>query len=318
MPLGAARYGTQEAERMTDNSPWANPERDDGGTAGSAEDTLADPPPGQPSPAETTVAADAVRGGSASLIPIFGLMLMVLIALGVALGVYVQRDTADRYPANSVGDDDPATKDKDEALDTLKAMGLRTSEVPPGLALRVRTTFTNGEWAALLASSDRASAGDPDALGRKTTQLDSQGRLANLVSVFLWDTLAASRQGQALAIISQSTIYKTEEAARADTGRLCGLRIDEKDPLTEFNVPKIGDQSIGFSVVSLVPEQGKTVDTVVCFRTGRIVHGVVQTSYDGSQNIGLVVALAQRMEAHVALTFQHKPEPVDADPERQG
>lgn len=309
---------------MTDTSPWANPDADDEAGRVVAGDAPGLEPVGSGSPGEEPPGSGpaaphgAQGGGTAALIPVFGLMLLVLIGLGVALAVYIQRDKTDRFAANEIADDDPKTEDKDEQLDALKAMGLRTIDVPPGLALRFRIAYTNAEWAELLTSSDPVAAGDPDAIDRKTTQLESQGRVANLVSLFSWNELATSRQGQALAFISQSTIYATEADAKADTSRLCGLSVNEKDPLTEFSVPRIGDQATGFSVLSVVPDERKTVDTVVCFRTGRIVHGVVQTSLDGSQDVSLVVALAQRMEAHVALTFERKPEPIDDDPVEAG
>jgi hypothetical protein len=237
------------------------------------------------------------------------MLLLILIALGVALVVFLQRDTSDRFPASSLGEDEA----------DLKAMALRSDDLPVGLVLRFRKSFSNEEWAGALSQNDPAAADDPDAQARKLKQLDGIQRVTNLVSAFGWEDLASSRQGRALRIVTQSTVYATEDAAKADTKRLCGLIINEKDPLQEFGVPGLGDESTGFVVTTIDRDGGsKTIDTVVCFRTGRIVHGVQQTGLDGSQDVALVIQLAARMEQHVIRTYAGEPEPIDPDPHDQG
>ena len=56
----------------------------------------------------------------------------------------------------------------------------------------------------------------------------------------------------------------------------------------------------------------------ICFRTGRIVHGVVQSALDGAQDIGLVVNMAQAMLTQVDNTFAGTPDPLDEPPAEGG
>ena len=66
------------------------------------------------------------------------------------------------------------------------------------------------------------------------------------------------------------------------------------------------------------PTVGKTVDTVICFRTGRIVHGVIQTSFVGAESQPLVISLAKKMLKQVDLTFAGKPIEKDEEPPEDG
>jgi hypothetical protein len=301
---------------MSDQSPWAPKPGGEGEGPAVGSETGA---PGAPAPlsvpGETEgpvppggAAAPQSGGGGAAFIPIIGIMLIWLTALAVGLVVYLQQDDPNPYASASIGDNE----------DDLVAMALRERDLPAGLSLQFRNSFENTDWADLLISADPSLATDDEASIRKAKQLDSQERVTNMFSVFSWSDLASSKQGQALRLISQSTLYASAQAARDDTSRRCGLLSRDKDVLDEFAVPSLGEQATGFTVTSLDEEQGKTVDTVVCFRTGRIVHGVVQTSLDGSQDIGLVIRLAERMESHVALTYAGKAEPVDEDPNAEG
>ncbi len=247
-------------------------------------------------------------GGSAAMLPVVGLMLMALGALVVALIVFVQRDTSAKYPSNR-GDGDY----------DLQAMALRSADVPAGMELRARADFDNDEWTGVLASGQD----DPDAAERIRGQLVGQKRIRNLVSAFGWADPQELHLGETGAILSQSTLYESAAAASADTNRLCGLQINEKPPFEEFSVPKIGDQAVGFRVESkqIVSEDGsfaRSHQTVLCFRTGRIVHAVVQSGWRGTENIALVVLLAERMLDRVDKTFEGKPDEKDKDPQRAG
>ena len=57
------------------------------------------------------------------------------------------------------------------------------------------------------------------------------------------------------------------------------------------------------SSVSSVEGAGRVVQTIVCFRTGRVVHAVLQQGLDGSEDIALSVLMARRMYEHVRAVF---------------
>ena len=296
---------------MPDETPWARPNAPDPGGERAVDgqpgdvDAISDPTP----PATghvvaatvtpTVVASGTKRASRAPLLAMMGVLVLVLLGLAGGLAWYLLRDDSSGAAY--------ATDKPNDSYD-LESMQLRNKDLPENMVRKSRNdalTFTNQEWAQLLSPSDPA---------RKESQLTAQKRVRNLVSVFGWDDPDNARIGQAISFLSESTLYETEEAAKADTNRLCGLRIDEKDPLKEFKAPRLGDQSVGFTVTSTNASIGKSIETVVCFRTGRIVHGVIQTSFLGSENQALVVSLAKRMLAQVDKTFSGKPNPKDEEP----
>ena len=243
-------------------------------------------------------------GLSAAMLPVIGLMLMVLSALIVALVVFVQRDTGTKYPSN-----------KGDGEYDLAAMALRNSDVPPGMELAARAEFDNDEWTDVLAREDD----DEEAVALIRRQLAGQKRIRNQISAFGYSNQQELHLGETGSILSQSTLYETAEAARADTSLLCGLQISEKPPFDEFSVPKIGEQSVGFRVESkqVVSQDGsfaRSHQTVLCFRTGRIVHAVVQSGWKGTEDIGLVIRLAESMLVRVDHTFEGKPDEKDKEP----
>jgi hypothetical protein len=165
--------------------------------------------------------------------------------------------------------------------------------------------FDNDQWAQV------TGADDPEG---KKAQLDAQGRLRGHVSLFTRDD-PSTQLAKALSITSQSTLYTDEKAAEESTHSLCGLLVDETGPVEAFAVPDLGDESTGFFVTTVGNGSGTSVDTTICFRTGRIVHAVVQTGFNGSQDVALSVRLAQRMLAHVNDAFDGKAPPsVDITP----
>jgi hypothetical protein len=188
--------------------------------------------------------------------------------------------------------------------------------VPSGMDRRAAETFDNTEWAQAKAED----AEDDVEVQRLLKQVESTGRIRNFVSIFGWTEAKSARFGAGLRVTAQSTLYDSEESARDSvTGQeLCGLLLNEEDPIQEFAVPRIGDESTGFSITTIDDSFGRSVDTVVCFRTGRIVHGVIQTSFDGAQDVAFVIRLAEKMLHRVDETFDGNPAEADPKPEPGG
>ena len=184
----------------------------------------------------------------------------------------------------------------------LDAMMLTDSDMPVGIARADERAFDNAEW------SDAFNTPDPDAT---KALLDGQKRVRSYVAFFTWDN-PQEHLGKVISITSQSTLYEDEASARKSLREnrfsACGLLVQESDTAaaTQFAVPKLGDESVGMLMTQQQQQLGKSVDTIVCFRTGRIVHAVQQTGLDGTQNIGLSVKLAQAMLAHVDDAFAGK------------
>ena len=188
----------------------------------------------------------------------------------------------------------------------LDAMQLANDDMPEkGLQSIVSDSFTNEEWAQVFAQ--RIPSIDP---AQKTIQLEAQGRVRGYVSVFSWDD-PVQHLGRIQEIESHSTLYTNEEAAsRAISQSACGLLIADDKLIEEFTVPAIGDESTGFFNEDTIDYLGKSVDTVVCFRTGRIVHAILQNGLDGTQDIDVSVQLARRMLTYVDASFDGKDRPV--------
>lgn len=182
----------------------------------------------------------------------------------------------------------------------LEAMALQDDDMPSGIQRQEERGFDNEEW------SGAFGADDPEA---RKNQLDAQGRLRNFVAFFSWDD-PIQHLGRTVSITSQSTLYVDEKAA-SDAARkyACGLLIDDRDPLDEFNVPRLADQAVGFFVTQDQENFGKSVDTAICFRTGRVLHAVVQSGLEGTEDIGLGVKLAKRMLARVDAVYLGKATP---------
>ncbi|MBI5949737.1 MAG: hypothetical protein HY875_16485 [Chloroflexi bacterium] len=183
--------------------------------------------------------------------------------------------------------------DRDFSEDELEAMALTDDDMPAGVFAQDATAFTNEDWAA-----EFPSVQDEDGLALQATALDSQGRVAGFRTILAWDSPIA-HLGHPYLYRTHSTVFSTVEKAREAIALYCDLPIDETNPLKEFAVPKIGEESVGLQVAEELPDFGTSVDTIVCFRTGRIVHSVVQSGLEGTSDISLSVRLAERMLAHV-------------------
>mgnify|MGYP001331250764 CR=1 FL=1 len=180
----------------------------------------------------------------------------------------------------------------------LRAMALTLEDLPRGFTQTEITQppqspaqFNNERW-SLVINADEAEA--------LRSQLEAQGRLSNYVAAF-----SPGGLGPVLAITSISTLYTDVESAKASVERfVCGLPLENSVALEGFSVPTVADGSAGF-FVRQVDSQGQPtfVDTTVCFRTGRVIHAIQQTSVAGTEDIALGVRLAERMLIRVDAAF---------------
>lgn len=290
------RRADYDAERATSASPPAVPPVPPFPPEPSApapplaatEDAISPPPPPATVPAPP--------GGSRSNRGLLAAMLgVVFIALAVSTAIVgwalTQDDDSSGYP----------TGHPDEEYD-LEAMQLRNVDLPSGIMRAEGDGFDNDEWAQLLAPDD------PDPA---KNQLAAQGRVRNQVSYFTWDN-PVEHLGEVLSVTSQSTLYVDEDTAHESIRGLCGLLLDERNPLKEFAVPGLGDESTGFQMSTPNDTFGSTLETVICFRTGRVVHAVSQSGLRGTDDIALSVRLAERMLRRVDETFDGKAVPLDS------
>jgi hypothetical protein len=194
------------------------------------------------------------------------------------------------------------TEFEPEELD-LEAMALRAGDIPVrGLDPSFSELFNNEEWAfAFQETLPEVEA------AQKQIQLEAQGRQLGHLSFFAWD-FWFEHLGRVQQIESHSTIYLDEEAAsNALRFHACGLLIADDQQLDEFEVPRLGSESTGFFSTTTFElgdvSFGQFIETVVCFRTGRVVHAVVQGGLDGTQDTDLGVVLAERMLTYVNATF---------------
>jgi len=195
------------------------------------------------------------------------------LALLSLAAVLVACDGGRSYPA-SLGDGDY----------DLAAMALVASDLPPGFEAQdvPEPAFDNATW------SNFFDTNDPEA---KQAQLEAQGRLTNHVSAF-----SPAALGPVLAITNVSTLYTDGEAARQALEKFaCGLPINDTVQLEPFIVPRIGDGAAGFFIRQENDGSATFIDTTLCFRTGRIVHAIQQTSLPGIEDIALGIRLANRM-----------------------
>jgi hypothetical protein len=191
-----------------------------------------------------------------------------------------------------------ATEFADDDLN-LEAMALTDDDMPErGLQRLIGDTFTNAEWAnAFEAQVPLAEA------AQKQIQLDAQGRVVGYLALFTWDE-PIQHLGRTQQIESHSTIYIDEDSAsNAMKFHACGLLIADDQQLDQFEVPRIATESTGFFYETTVDPLGKFIDTVVCFRTGRVLHAVVANGLDGTQDSELSIDLARRMLSYVNAAF---------------
>ena len=169
----------------------------------------------------------------------------------------------------------------------IEEMLLDPLDLPVPMEHETTTTFDNAGWAQLF---------DVEDLRAKLNQLDARGRITGTVRVFSWEDPFQHLGGPTL-ITTQSTLYEDVAAAERSLSLFCGTLIDERTAtdVAEFWVDGIGDGVQGLIVGEQTEGIGRVVETLVCFRTGRIVHAVLQQGLDGTVDIALSVRLARRM-----------------------
>lgn len=189
----------------------------------------------------------------------------------------------------------------------LAAMSLREPDVPEGYLEQDQVEFANDEWAEILDEED------PEA---KLRQLDALGRIRNSITVFSWEN-PLEHLGRPYQFASHSTLFATPEQAIESVNTFCDVPIDETNPVEDFEVPKLGDQSSGFSVSEQLDNFGESIDTIVCFRTGRVVHAIVQSGLEGTHDQELSIDLAKKMLQNVDAYFKGEPLP-EEDEDSEG
>jgi hypothetical protein len=189
----------------------------------------------------------------------------------------------------------------DEEYD-LGAMALHQEDLPGGFDAGELDDpeFDNARWV------DVFDTDDPEG---KLAQLDAQGRLRSYVSAFQPGEL-----GRIFSITAVSTLYTDVDSAKRSAAQYgCGLPIDDKVATTPFDVPRVGDDSTGFFIRNESANGLTTVDTNLCFRTGRVLHAIQQTGLPGTEDVALAVRLAERWLTRIDDAFDGKTEPPTAD-----
>jgi hypothetical protein len=165
--------------------------------------------------------------------------------------------------------------------------------------------FDNTRWV------DVFDTDDPEG---KLAQLDAQGRLRSYVTAF-----QPAELGKVFSITAVSTLYTDVDAARRSEAQYgCGLPIEDKVATTPFDVPKLGDEATGFFIRNQSANGLTTIDTNLCFRTGRVLHAIQQTGLPGTEDIALEVRLAQRWVTRVNDAFDGKSAPPTEGPSPTG
>ena len=191
---------------------------------------------------------------------------------------------------------------------------LRASGGSQGLALVVEDAFTNEEWARAF------EAQIPEIMAsQKLTQLEAQGRINGHLALFTWRN-PTEHLGKIQQVESHAMLYRdAEAAANAIALRACGLVVSDGQQLDQFDVPSIADESAGFTFTTQVGagefSLGLARETVVCARTGRLVHAIVQYGLDGTTNEDLGVELMRRKLAYVDAAFEGTDPPPAQDSE---
>ncbi len=239
----------------------------------------------------------ASGGGSKMMVILAGVIFLLIAAIGAGLGyVLLSGDDGENYPLN-LGDD----------AYNLEAMGLREADMPQGIVLSQPLQeelafgtvvgegieFSNADWAMVLDQED------PEA---KENQLNALGRVRNHVRFFEANPL---RYGYPVQYSTQSTLFDDVDSAVESLRTDCDTSRDLSLPVNDLTIKKIGDQSTAFYVLSPTDEVGNIIETVICFRTGRLVHSVTQQGFEGTEDLGIAINLAIVMLDHVEDTFEN-------------
>lgn len=195
---------------------------------------------------------------------------------------------------------------------------VRASGGSPGLMLVVEDSFTNEEWARAF------EAQIPEIVAtQKVTQLEAQGRINGHLALFTWQN-PTEHLGKIQQVESHAMLYRdADAAANAIALRACGLVVADSQQLDQFDVPSIADESAGFSFTTQVGagefSLGLARETVVCARTGRLVHAIVQYGLDGTTTEDVGVELMRRKLAYIDAAFEGKdPPPAEGSEDSEG
>jgi len=210
----------------------------------------------------------------------------IIVLLAVTL-LFTACSSGSKYPTNR----------PDSSYD-LQAMSLAQEDLPAGYLQQDQRIFNNQDWAGVVGNPNA----DPASTQKK---LDAEGRITGAATIYSWDN-PSEHLGKPYQIATQSTLYKTAADASTALKQVCDLPIDQTNPLSDFKVSGLGDESTGFMSTSQVQGFGDSVDTAICFRTGRVIHAVVQSGLDGTQDVALDYRLAQKMLARVQDAFNGK------------
>lgn len=201
----------------------------------------------------------------------------------------------------------------DEDYD-LSAMQLAESDMPDdGIKLFINDIYTNEDWAGIAVQQGLSTD-----VEQKRIQYEAQGRVTGYLALFTWES-PIEHFGKLQTLESHSTLYKdVESASSAMSLRACGLLIPDDKPLDTVEVASLADESAAFTVSDqlMLADQvslGTSVDTVVCFRTGRVLHAIVQSGLDGTQDLDLTVELAKRKLEYVNAAFDGKDPPAPSE-----
>lgn len=196
---------------------------------------------------------------------------------------------------------------EDDAEYNLGAMSLAPEDLPSGWVQVIDDEFDNETTAVQFV--DELEPDIEEAVAALQRQLEAKGRKKAHVTVYQREDPAAALADYSI-IYSQSTLFSDPDSARSSLREVCDLQqYTSAQELRDLLVPAIGEGAVGFEVTLSDPNSGiVTRDTVVCFRTGRIVHSVVTSGFGGSEDFRSTYAYAARMEDRVAAAYDSKPD----------
>ena len=197
------------------------------------------------------------------------------------------------------GDSEASYPDFDDDEFPIDQMVLTVADVPETGMIELGTSaFDNAEAAETFA----AEGDDIDARER---QLEAQGRIRSFVSVFGWEQ-PVEHLGRIQNVFSQSTLFADEDSAEQSLKEFCDLQQYDPSATNDIQtlvVPQIAESSSGLQIKLVQEQLGESTDTVVCFRTGRVVHSVVRSGFDGTQDLGATISLARTLLRRVDLAY---------------
>lgn len=199
-------------------------------------------------------------------------------------------------------EDKPYPADRADEEYDLAAMALADEDLPGGWEQVINDEFDNAVTAQQFVDElDPDVEAATEALER---QLEAKGRVKAQVTVYQREDPASMLAAYSL-VYSQSTLFRDAEAARSSLREVCDLQqYREAQQLRDLLVPALGEGSVSFEV-TLVDESSGIVsrDTVICFRTGRIVHSIVTSGFAGSEDFGATYTYATRMAERVDAAY---------------